>query len=309
MSIEEYWIGRGIDYQAVWQSYEDGFAYIEKFRTMRVHLLQIELRELPLYLPLFNHEAVYKTIKGYFHDLKQQCLSRDEYSAAGPLFLYSVERASGIWSFLGELPQLLLLGATLADEKVMGQQLENLDMKLSILRKYFGEATVSRNAFQAFMCANTPSQLQIAVDRLISEGIDKIQISSQPFDGDIDATKRSLFNIKELFMGDQYNVGQAAAVGKYARSDNNTFLQSEPKQTLSKAAAEIQQLLKQLEQSNTTATEEEKIAYVNDETTPSFKRRVVGALQKGGEAVIEEFFDDPYVNVGKAVVKGWMKPE
>lgn len=309
MSIEEYWIGRGINYQAVWQSYEDGLAYIEKFHTMRVHILQIELREFPSDLPLFNHEAVYKTIKGYFHDLKQQCLPRDEYSAAGPLFLYSVERASGVWSFLGELPQLLLLGATLADEKVMGQQLENLDMKLSILSKYFGEAAVSRDAFQAFMRANTPSQLKIAVERLISEGIDKIQISTQPFDGDIYAAKRTLVNIKELYMGDQYNVEQAGAVGKYARSDNNTFLKSEPKKTLSEAAAEIQQLLKQLEQNNPTATEEEKIAYVNDETTPSFKRRVVGALQAGGEAAIEEFLDNPYVNVSKAVVKGWMKPE
>jgi hypothetical protein len=109
--------------------------------------------------------------------------------------------------------------------------------------------------------------------------------------------------------GDRYNVGQAGAVGKYARSDNNTFFQSEQKQTLAKAATEIQQLLKQLEQTNPTATESEKITYVNDETTPSFKRRVVGALQAGTEVAIEEFLDNPYVNVSKAIVKGWIKPE
>jgi hypothetical protein len=109
--------------------------------------------------------------------------------------------------------------------------------------------------------------------------------------------------------GDTYNVSQAGAVGKYARSDNNTFIQSEQKQTLAEAAAEIQRLLKQLEQTNPNVTEAEKVAYVNDETTPSFKRRVVGALQAGGEAAIEEFLDNPYVNVGKAVVKGWIKPE
>jgi hypothetical protein len=86
-------------------------------------------------------------------------------------------------------------------------------------------------------------------------------------------------------------------------------LQSEPKQTLAQAAVEIQQLLKQLEQVNPTATEAEKIAYVNDETTPSLKRRAVGALQAGGESAIEEFLDNPYVNVGKAIVKGWLKPE
>jgi tRNA G26 N,N-dimethylase Trm1 len=92
--------------------------------------------------------------------------------------------------------------------------------------------------------------------------------------------------------------------------NNNSFVQqSEQKQTLADAAKEIQQLLKQLEQTNPTATDAEKIAHVNDETTPSFKRRAVGALQAGGEAAIEEFLDNPYVNVGKAIVKGWMKPE
>jgi hypothetical protein len=109
--------------------------------------------------------------------------------------------------------------------------------------------------------------------------------------------------------GDTYNIGQAGAAGRYARSDNNTFIQSEEKKTLAEAAAEIQQLLKQLEYTNPSATEAEKIAYVNDETTPSFKRRAVGALQAAGEAAIEEFLDNPYVNVGKALVKGWMKPE
>jgi hypothetical protein len=109
--------------------------------------------------------------------------------------------------------------------------------------------------------------------------------------------------------GDTYNVSQAGAVGKYARSDGNTFIQSEKKQTLSEAAVEIQRLLKQLEQTNPHATEAEKLTYINDETTPSFKRRVVGALQAGGEAAIEEFLDNPYVNVGKAAVKGWIQPE
>lgn len=115
---------------------------------------------------------------------------------------------------------------------------------------------------------------------------------------------------KETVMeGDTYNVGQAGAVGKYARSENSQFYQSGQSKTLVEAAAEIQKLLKQLEQTNSVATDTEKIAYVNDETTPNFKRRVVSALQAGGETAIEEFLDNPYVNVGKAVVKGWIKPE
>ncbi|MEY3869611.1 MAG: hypothetical protein RLZZ338_3502 [Cyanobacteriota bacterium] len=106
------------------------------------------------------------------------------------------------------------------------------------------------------------------------------------------------------------NYGQAGAMGSSARADNNTFVQqSEQKQTLVDSAKEIQQLLKQLEITNPTATDAEKIAHVNDETTPSFKRRAAGALQAGGEAALEEFLDNPYVNVGKAIIKGWIKPE
>jgi hypothetical protein len=90
---------------------------------------------------------------------------------------------------------------------------------------------------------------------------------------------------------------------------NQDIYWSEQKQTLAEAAKEIQQLLEQLAKMNPNPTEAEKIEYVNDETTPSFKRRVVGALQAGSEAGIEEFLDNRYVNVGKAIVKGWIKPE
>lgn len=109
--------------------------------------------------------------------------------------------------------------------------------------------------------------------------------------------------------GDKYNVGQAGAVGKYARSDNNTFFQSEQKQTIAEAAAEIQKLIKQLEQNNPIATEAEKVDYVNDETTPSFKRRVVGALQASGEAAIDEFLENKYIKIAKATIKGWLQPD
>lgn len=109
--------------------------------------------------------------------------------------------------------------------------------------------------------------------------------------------------------GDIYNVGQAGAVGKYARSDNNTFVQSEQKQTLADAAEEIQNLLKYLEQAYPNASVTDKVAYVNDETTPGFKRRIVGALHAGSEAAIEEFIDNPYVNIVKAIVKGWIQSE
>lgn len=106
------------------------------------------------------------------------------------------------------------------------------------------------------------------------------------------------------------NYGQTGAMGEGASSDNNTFVQqSEQKQTLAESAKEIQQLLKQLEETSPTATEAEKIVYVNDETTTNFKRRAVGALQAGTESAIDEFLDNSYVNIVLAIVKGWIKPE
>ena len=97
------------------------------------------------------------------------------------------------------------------------------------------------------------------------------------------------------------------AAGKVA-GDMNVYA-SEQKQTLAEAAAEIQKLLQQLEQTNPSATPEQQQAYVDAAISPTLKQRCVGALKAGGETAIEEFLDNPYVNVGKAVVKGWMKPE
>jgi AbiTii len=109
---------------------------------------------------------------------------------------------------------------------------------------------------------------------------------------------------------DTYNVGQAGAVGRYARSDSNTFIQSEQTKTLVEAADEIQRLLIQLEQTNPTATQSEMIEYVSDETTPSLKRRASSALQACGEAAIDEFIlEDKFLKVVKATIKAWLEAD
>lgn len=115
--------------------------------------------------------------------------------------------------------------------------------------------------------------------------------------------------IGEVIMGDKFENINAPIVN---RSEvNNSFNKnlSEDKRTLVEAATEIQQLLKQLEESNPNATEIEQIAYLEDETTPSFKRRVSGALKAGGESAIDEFIlENKYLKVFKAVCKGWLQP-
>ena len=63
----------------------------------------------------------------------------------------------------------------------------------------------------------------------------------------------------------------------------------ENRQTLAEAASEIHKLLQELEKFNPTATEAEKVAYVNEEVTPAFKSRVASAVKETGvpEAAIE----------------------
>jgi uncharacterized protein YjbI with pentapeptide repeats len=119
-------------------------------------------------------------------------------------------------------------------------------------------------------------------------------------------------NYKNYFHQPQIgNFIDTAQSGSRQQSINNQHnYASEQKQTLAEAAAEIQKLLQQLEQANPSASESDKLAYVNDETTSSFKRRVVGALQATGEAAIDEFvLENKYLKVVKAAIKGWMKPE
>ena len=91
---------------------------------------------------------------------------------------------------------------------------------------------------------------------------------------------------------------------------NQNIYQSEHKKALAEAAREIQLLLKQLEQINPSATESEKVAYVNDETTPSFKRRVIGAFQASSESAIDEFIlENKYLKLVKAAIKAWLRPD
>ena len=193
----EYWIGEGIDYDELWNAYDDGIGYVDKFRSMDVHLLRITFAEPSASSPLFNLEAVYKTLKGYFHDLKTAVLSADEFALAGPLFLYRVDRGSGIWDFLGELRQLLMLGTSLSDEKVMGERLGNLDARIMFLRRHFGDA-VRPEDFEAFMKARTPRQLSKAMQRLIDQRIQSVQISRESFRGEPPSLDEAVIELKGL---------------------------------------------------------------------------------------------------------------
>lgn len=179
MSIYEYWIGRNVNLDALWRDYENGAGYEEKFRKTTCHLIEIEFDVPPLGDPIFAFEAVFKTTKRYFHDLKQLCTSTRDYEEAAPLYFYGIERGSAIWQWLGELRQLILFGTTLGDEKVVGQTLDNLDKKLSILSKYFGSG-VNPKDFDAFMRAKAQPEVEAAVRKMLKQKIRSVRISKRP---------------------------------------------------------------------------------------------------------------------------------
>jgi uncharacterized protein YjbI with pentapeptide repeats len=108
----------------------------------------------------------------------------------------------------------------------------------------------------------------------------------------------------EVEMNFQASVTGATGVNKGVMNINA----SERQKTLAESAAEIQRLLKQLEDTNPLATVPEQIAYVNQATKPDLKQRAIGALKEAGDVAIEEFFlENKYLKIGKAVVKGWLQ--
>lgn len=83
-------------------------------------------------------------------------------------------------------------------------------------------------------------------------------------------------------------------------------------QNLAEAAAEIQQLLKQLEQSYPTETLTQKAVVAEEaikriENNPTLKERVIGALKSAGKETFKEAVAHPLVNVLMAGIEGWQE--
>ena len=68
---------------------------------------------------------------------------------------------------------------------------------MDFLRKHFGSA-VSPQDFEVFMRAQTPRQLEKAVQRLIAQGIKKEEVSRDPFVGNVQQTELTLVDLKQL---------------------------------------------------------------------------------------------------------------
>ena len=194
----EFWIGKDINLKKYWNAYNEGQGYQQKFTSMKCHVLEITFEKTLKELPLYNLEPIYKTTKAYYHDLKKDCLTEQEYDSAGPLFIYEINRGSGIWTWLGELYYVLLLGTTLTEEKIKGQRIDNMEKKLKILKEYFGDSNVRPELFQAFMQADTPDEMERAMQHLFQERIQSIKISRSPIITSIEDARKDMIDIGEV---------------------------------------------------------------------------------------------------------------
>ncbi|NES85784.1 MAG: pentapeptide repeat-containing protein [Moorea sp. SIO2B7] len=101
-----------------------------------------------------------------------------------------------------------------------------------------------------------------------------------------------------------------AVANDNARQFNIANLTPEQTQSLAEAAAEIQQLLNQLSQTNPTSTEIEKLTVVaraaeEIKNNPTLKAKVINSLKAGGVEAFKEAINHPLVNILVATIEGW----
>lgn len=184
--FEEYWVGKGLDLDSLWQEFDAGSGYIDKVSQTENYLLRLRFSGHPVNLPLFDHEVLYKTVKGTFHDVKKECLSKIEYEKAAPIFLYRIERSSGIFEFLAQFDPLLTYVAALGSAMLFYRKLFKMDQEADeknwrFIKQNFPRAT--KEDLSSYMKAWTTWGRRKVLHRLIEQGLYEIEVSKEPFDG------------------------------------------------------------------------------------------------------------------------------
>lgn len=74
-----------------------------------------------------------------------------------------------------------------------------MEKKLRILKEYFGESNVRPELFQAFMQADTPDEMEQAMQNLFEERIKTIRISKSPIITSVADAKKEMIDIRNVF--------------------------------------------------------------------------------------------------------------
>jgi hypothetical protein len=108
-------------------------------------------------------------------------------------------------------------------------------------------------------------------------------------------------------------IGNVAGIVQGEQISNQYNYASGNKQTIAEAAAEIQQLLQQLEQTypNATAAEKQSVLAVTVQQeikqNPTFKTRLHNALKEGGIEALKVLFAP--IGIPIEMVRGWLEAE
>lgn len=183
MSVEQYWIGKDLELDQLWEDFESGREYIQEVSKCRLHLLRLTFAGHPIQMPLFDHEIIYKTVKGTFHDVKTECFTPEAYAEAVPIFLYSVERGSGIFEFLAQFDPLITwvvaLGAAATWYRKALVLDNNFDQeRFLFIKRNFPNA--SATDIKAYMKAWTTFGRRRVLHRLIDQGLRRVEMSREP---------------------------------------------------------------------------------------------------------------------------------
>ena len=203
MPFDEYWIGKGIRVDQIWLDYEQGSGYEDKFQSMEVHLLQLSFKKYSPELPIFNLEAVLKTSKAVFHNLKKNHLSPYEYEKFGPLFVYDIGHGSEKWRFLAEIKPALLFGISLWNQIRKGPAQHKAEQIRLIdgLRRQFPNASL--DDIFSYINSLPGGEEKAALEKLYKQGLDSIQISAFPFRGNIGKTEKELISFDDIASKEQ----------------------------------------------------------------------------------------------------------
>jgi hypothetical protein len=183
MTVEAYWMGKDLDLEALWHDFDNGAGYIHKVNSSRLHLLRLTFGGHPLDQPLFDHEVIYKTVKGTFHDVKAECFTKEAYDEAVPIFVYRIDRGSGIFEFLGQFDPLMTwvvaLGAAAAGyRKLLSVDQEFDEKRLAFIRTNFPNASASD--VLAYMKAWTTFGRRKVLQRLVGLQLERVELSALP---------------------------------------------------------------------------------------------------------------------------------
>ena len=183
MSVEQYWMGKGLDLEGLWHDFDGGSGYVQKVAASPLYLLRLTFAQHPPHLPLFDHEVVFKTVKGTFHDVKAECFTPEAYDEAVPIFLHRVDHGSGVFEFLAQFDPLVtwvvaLGGAAVWYRNSLAADQEFDEKRLAFLKTNFPGASTSD--VQKYMKAWTTFGRRHVLHRLIGQNLERVEVSSSP---------------------------------------------------------------------------------------------------------------------------------